>query len=94
MISWQCSFFSVPDVKQLANKDSSESDDLKLALEQALSGDHDASGKGPHSPYVSFVRRSVSLYLAAHFGCDDHDSWITEFLPMLEHPLLFLPTKM
>ena len=73
-------FFPVPDFKQLANKDSSESDLLKLAFEQALDGDYDASGKGPHSPYVSFVRRAVSLYSAAHFGWDDHDSWITEFL--------------
>ena len=68
-------------LKKLANKeDSSESEDLKLALEQALDGDYDASGKGPHSPYISFVRRAVSLYSAAHFGHDDHDSWITEFL--------------
>ena len=56
-------FFSVPDFKQVANKDSSESDDLKLAFEQALDGDYDASGEGPHSPYVSFVRRAVSLCL-------------------------------
>ena len=47
---------------------------------QVLNGDYGASGKGPHSPYVSFVRRAVSLYSAAHLGCDDHDSWITEFL--------------
>ena len=68
-------------LKKLANKeDSSESEDLKLALEQALDGDYDASGKGPHSPYISFVRRAVSLYSAAHFGHDDHNSWITEFL--------------
>ena len=76
-------FFPVPDFKQLANKDSSESDLLKLAFEQALNGDYDASGKGPHSPYVSFVRRAVSLYSAAHFGYDDHDSWITKFLPIV-----------
>ena len=43
-------FFPVPDFKQLANKDSSKSDLLKLAFEQALNGDYDASGKGPHSP--------------------------------------------
>ena len=73
-------FFPVLDFKQLANKDSSKSDDLKLALEQVLNGDYDASGKGPHSPYISFVRRAVSLYSAAHFGRDDHDLWITEFL--------------
>ena len=76
-------FFPVPDFKQLANKDSSESDLLKLAFEQALDGDYDVSGKGPHSPYVSFVRRAVSLYSAAHFGRDDHDLWITEFLPIM-----------
>ena len=73
-------FFPVPEFKQLANKDSSESDLLKLAFEQALNGDYEISGKGPHSPYISFVRRAVSLYSTAHFGCDDHDSWITEFL--------------
>ena len=73
-------FFPVLQFKQLANKDSSESDLLKLAFEQALDGDYDVSGEGPHSPYGSFVRRAVSLYSAAHFGCDDHDSWITEFL--------------
>ena len=76
-------FFPVPDFKQLANKDSSESELLKLAFEQALNGDYDASGKGPHSPYISFVRRAVSLYLAAHFSRDDHDLWITEFLPIV-----------
>ena len=43
-------FFPVPDVKQLANKDLSESDDLKLALEQALNGDYDASGEDPPPP--------------------------------------------
>ena len=43
-------FFPVLDFKQLANKDSSKSDDLKLALEQALDGDYDASGEGHHSP--------------------------------------------
>ena len=53
-------FVPVPDFKWLANKDLSKSDDLKLALEQALDGDYDASGKGPHSPYISFVRRAVS----------------------------------
>ena len=75
-------FFPVPDFKQLANKDSSESDDLKLALEQALDGDYDASGKEtpppPPPPMFSFVRRFVSLYSAAHFGCDDHDLWIMQ----------------
>ena len=76
-------FFPVLDFKQLANKDSSKSDLLKLAFEQALDGDYDASGKGPHSPYISFVRRDVSLYSAAHFGRDDHDLWITEFLPIV-----------
>ena len=76
-------FFPVPEFKQLANKDSSESDLLKLAFEQALNGDYDVSGKGPHSPYISFVRRAVSLYSAAHFGRDDHDSWITKFLPIV-----------
>ena len=75
--------FPVPQFKQLANKDSSKSDLLKLAFEQALDGDYDVSGKGPHSPYVSFFRRTVSLYSAAHFGRDDHDSWITEFLPIV-----------
>ena len=73
-------FFPLPDFKQLANKDSSESVLLKLAFEQALNGDYDASGKGPHSPYISFVRRVVSLYSATHFGHDDHDLWITKFL--------------
>ena len=53
-------FFPVPDFKQLANKDSSESDLLKLAFEQALDGDYDVSGKGPHSPYVCFL---------CHEGC-------------------------
>ena len=76
-------FFPVLQFKQLANKDSSKSDLLKLAFEQALDGDYDVSGKGPHSPYVSFVRRAVSLYSAAHFGHDDHDSWITKFLPII-----------
>ena len=73
-------FFPVPDFKQLANKDLSESDLLKLAFEQALNGDYDASGKGPHSPYTSLVRRAVSLYSASHFSRDDHDLWITKFL--------------
>ena len=36
--------------------------------------------KVPNSPYISFVRRAVSLYSAAHFSHDDHDLWITEFL--------------
>ena len=76
-------FFPVLQFKQLANKDSSESDLLKLAFEQALDGDYDVSGEGPHSPYVSFVRRAVSLYSAAHFGCDDHYLWITKFLPIV-----------
>ena len=76
-------FFPVLEFKQLANKDSSESDLLKLAFEQALDGDYDVSGEGPHSPYVSFVRRAVSLYSTAHFSRDDHDSWITEFLPIV-----------
>ena len=43
-------FFPVPDFKQLANKDSSESDLLKLAFEQALDGDYDVSGEGPPPP--------------------------------------------
>ena len=30
--------------------------------------------------FASFVMRAVSLYSAAHFGHDDHDSWITKFL--------------
>ena len=76
-------FFPVPQFKQLANKDSSEGNCLKLAFEQALNGDYGVSGKGPHSPYVSFVRRAVSLYSAAHFGRDDHYSWITKFLPIV-----------
>ena len=54
-------FFPVLQFKQLANKDSSESDLLKLAFEQALNGDYDVSGEGPHSPYISFVRRAVFL---------------------------------
>ena len=76
-------FFPVLQFKQLANKDLSEGNCLKLAFEQALDGDYDVSGEGPHSLYVSFIRRAVSLYSAAHFGRDDHYLWITKFLPII-----------
>ena len=57
-------FFPVPDFKQLANKDLSESDLLKLAFEQALDGDYDVSGKIHEGPKVGGIRKFRLAFIA------------------------------
>ena len=94
-------FFPVLDFKQLANKDSSKSDDLKLALEQALDGDYDASGKGPPPTFplsgglfLSTRLPILTMMTMIHGLLSSFQLWLAFHSTMLECPLLFLARKM